>query len=135
MIGEASLLQSGWAVVRRNLRFVFWFWLLNLTLAQFGASAFRGHAHAILDNSLYADKLLHGFNPLVLGELLARPESGPLNASTNPAYFFGLLFVVATLLLMPGVLRQYTAEHRVSRDEFFRTCGHNLWRFMRLVLI
>lgn len=52
-----------------------------------------------------------------------------------PSYFLVGLFAIASLLLMPGVLRQYTSEYRVSRDEFFRTCGRNLWRFIRLALI
>jgi len=49
--------------------------------------------------------------------------------------YFALLFMVATIFLMPGVFRQYTSEYRVSKEEFYRTCGKNLWRFVRLLLI
>ena len=34
-----------------------------------------------------------------------------------------------------GVLHRYTSETRLSRDEFFRACGRNLWRFLRLLVI
>jgi hypothetical protein len=135
MNDEASLLRTAWSMVRCNLRYLIWFWLLNLVLALFASYAFRGQVGAILDNSLHADQLLHSFNITSFIELLAMPQSGSLQASTLPTYCFALLFAVATLLLMPGVFRQYTSEYRVSRDEFFRTCGRNLWRFIRLVLV
>lgn len=134
MNDETSLLRTAWGVIRRNIRYVLWFWLLNLMLAHFGTYAFRGEMGAILDSSLHSDKLVHGFDPTALIELLALPQSGSLQAWTVPSYVFGFLFAVATLLLMPGVLRQYTSEYRVSRDEFFRTCGRNLWRYFRLFL-
>jgi len=46
-----------------------------------------------------------------------------------------ILFAFVSLLVMPGVLRQYTSPYRVSKDEFFRTCGRNLWRFIRLTIL
>lgn len=135
MSGETGLLSSAWRVVMRNKRYIFWFWLLNLTLAEFGTAAYRNSIHAVLDNSLYADRLLHGFNLIEYFELMARPETGSLMASEMPAMYFALLFMVATIFLMPGVFRQYTSEYRVSKEEFYRTCGKNLWRFVRLLLI
>jgi hypothetical protein len=35
---------------------------------------------------------------------------------------------------MPGVLLGYASDHRLPRDEFFRACGRNVWRFVRLFL-
>jgi hypothetical protein len=135
MSEETGLLQTGLGVVQRNLRYVIWFWLLNLALAWFGTLSYRGQIQPILGNSLHADQLLHGFNPATYRELLAMPQSGSMGALTTPSYFLAGLFAVTTFLLMPGVLRQYTSEYRVSRDEFFRTCGRNLWRYVRLVLL
>lgn len=132
---ETGILGAAWAVVRRNFRYLVWFWVLNLALAHFGTLSARNQMSPILDNSLHADQLVHGFNPTVLIELLAMPQSGSLAAWETPSYFLAGLFAVVTLLLMPGVLRQYTSEYRVGREEFFRTCGRNLWRFVRLVLI
>jgi hypothetical protein len=120
--------------VGRNKRYVVWFYLLNLLFAWFGAAAFTIHAQGILDHSLYADKLLHGFDAAVLFEMIARPEFGPVRSSTQPATLFAVLFFLASLLFMPGVLLGYSSDHRISRDEFFRSCGHNVWRFVRVFL-
>jgi hypothetical protein len=131
---KTSLLSAGARIARRNQRYVIWFYLLNLTLASFGAAAFRNQAHAILDHSLYADKLLHGFHIIVLLEMLALPGFGSTNASTMSAFYFTLLFFFATLVILPGVLKAYGSDHRLPRDEFYRTCGVNVWRFVRVFL-
>jgi hypothetical protein len=131
---NTSLVSAGAAIARRNKRYVVWFYLLNLAFAHFGASAFSDAAHGVLDNSLYADKLLHGFNVAVFIELLARPEFGSLPAATHPAMMFAIVFFLASLLFMPGVLLGYASDHRLPRDEFYRACGRNVWRFVRLFL-
>ncbi len=134
MSDEGNMISVGLRIVNRHKRYIFWFWVLNLTLAEFGAAAFRNQIHGVLDHSLLADKLVHGFDLAVLFELLSRPETGSVYASTMPAMYFAILFFVATLLLIPGVLEGYTSEGRLSREEFFRACGRNLWRFVRLLL-
>jgi len=135
MNDKQSLISAGAAAARRNLRYIVWFYLLNLLFAWFGASGLATHAHSIMDHSLYSDKLLHGFDPAVLIELLNRPDFGPAQSSTVPAIFFGILFLCTSLTFMPGVLLGYSSDHRVSRDEFFRACGRNLWRFVRLFVL
>lgn len=135
MAANQSLLGGGWGMVARNLRYIFWFWLLNLTLAEFGASPFRKSVHAILDHSLYADKLLQGFDLSVKDELFARPEFGQMSAMTTPAFYFAFLFLVATALFLPGVFAAYASTYRLPREDFFRNCGRNLWRFIRLLIV
>jgi hypothetical protein len=134
MSETTRLLSAGARILGRNKRYVIWFYLLNLTLASFGAATFRSQAHAMADHSLYADKLLHGFHVLVLIEMLARPEFGPSNTPIMPAFYFSLLFVLATVLFLPGVLLGYASDHRIPRYEFYRVSGHNLWRMVRLFL-
>jgi hypothetical protein len=129
-----NLVSAGAAIARRNKRYVIWFYLLNLAFAHFGASAFSNAAHGILDHSFYADKLLHGFNLGVFMEMLARPEFGALPSATHPAVMFAVVFFLASLVFMPGVLLGYASDHRLPRDEFFRACGRNVWRFVRLFL-
>jgi hypothetical protein len=116
MTENRGLLSGGWAMVTHNKRYIFWFWLLNMTLAEFGTAAFRNQAHAVLDQSLYSDKLVHGFNLSVLIEMVARPEFGPTKAPTMAAVYFITLFFITTAL-------------------FFRACGRNLWRFIRLLIV
>jgi hypothetical protein len=130
-----GLLSSGLGMIGHNKRYIFWFWLLNLTLAEFGAAAFRKSAHAITDHSLYSDRLVHGFDLAVYLELVFRPEFGPTDAKTTPAMFFAFLFFVATALFLPGVFMGYASRYRLPREEFFRACGRNLWRFIRLLFV
>jgi len=135
MAEKQGLLSSGWSMVGRNKRYIVWFYLLNLTLAEYGISAFRNQAHDILDHSLQADRLLHGFDIGVLMEMFERPEFGPTMASTMPAIYFAVLFFVATALFLPGVLQGYASTYRLPREDFFRACGRNLWRFIRLMIV
>jgi hypothetical protein len=132
---QRGLLRSGLGMVIGNGRYIFWFWLLNLTLAEFGTAAFRKSAHAILDHSLAGDRLLHGFNALAMAELFSRPEFGSMQSMTMPALYFSFLFFLATALFLPGVFAGYASTYRLPREDFFRACGRNLWRFIRLMII
>jgi type III secretory pathway component EscS len=134
MSENTSLVSAGAGIANRNRRYVVWFYLLNLAFAHFGATTFNDNAHAILDHSLHADKLLHGFNLGVFIEFLGRPEFGASPAATHPAMIFAVVFFLANLLFMPGVLLGYASDHRLPRDEFYRVCGRNVWRFVRLFL-
>ena len=78
---------------------------------------------------------MHGFDVGVLAEMFARPEFGPTQASTMPAIYFAVLFFVATALFLPGVLQGYASTYRLPREDFFRACGRNLWRFIRLLIV
>jgi len=135
MAEHQGLLSGGWSRVGRNKRYIAWFYLLNLVLAEYGTSAFRNQAHGVLDHSLQADRLVHGFDLGVLGEMIFRPEFGPTMASTMPAIYFAVLFFVATALFLPGVLQGYASTYRLPREDFFRACGRNLWRFIRLLIV
>jgi len=134
-MNKQGLMSGGLSSVMHNKRYIFWFWLLNLTLAEFGVAAFRRNAHAVLDHTLYAERLVKGFDAGVFGELLFKPEFGSLKSSTSPALFFGFVFFLATALLLPGVFAGYASTYRLPREDFFRACGRNLWRFIRIMLI
>src|SRR5436305_14546696 len=102
-MNNKGILSSGLDRVTHNKRYIFWFWVLNLTLGEFGTSSFRNNLHANLDHSLYSKGLLHGFDLAVFAETLSRPQFGDLRSMTSPALFFSLLFLVATVLFLPGV--------------------------------
>ena len=135
MHGKTSFISQSTQILGSNKRYILWFYLLNLAFAWSGASAFSRSAHRVLDHSLYADRLLHGFDLAVLVEMIVRPEFGPLESSERPALMFALLFSLASLLLMPGVLLGFSSDHSISREEFFRSCGRNAWRFVRVCAI
>ena len=135
MSQNEGLLSSGLSRVSHNKRYIFWFYVLNVGLAWLGAGTFNNMVHGILDHSLNASKLLNGFSFFTLIEMIARPEFGPTTASAAPAMHFAILFLFLTVLFIPGVLQGYAATYRLPRDDFFRACGRNLWRFIRLLII
>jgi hypothetical protein len=135
MAEQQSLLSGGWDRVARNKRYIVWFYLLNLALAWFGAGAASKQVDAVLNHSLQGDRLLRGFDVGVLIEMLARPDFGPTMASFVSGLHFALLFFVATALFLPGVFQGYGSTLRLPREDFFRACGRNLWRFIRLMII
>ncbi|GAC1430204.1 MAG: hypothetical protein NVS1B11_06440 [Terriglobales bacterium] len=127
-----NLIAAGARIVGSHKRYIIWFYLLNLVFGLAAASSFRINAHNILDHSFYSDKLLYGFDVVALLEMLARPEMGSPATSTSTALSFSVLFLLVTMFLLPGVLKGYESERRIPREEFFRTCGLNLWRSVRL---
>lgn len=132
---QRSLLSNGLSMVTRNKRYIAWFYLLNLALAWLGVIAFSEQVHNILDRSLASDRLLHGFDLGLFLEMFARPEFGPSSAASRSGLHFALLFFVATALFLPGVFQGYASTYRLPREDFFRACGRNLWRFIRLMII
>src|ERR1700722_3261229 len=135
MSENKGLLGSGWAMVMRNRRYIFWFWLLNLALAMAGAAVFHRQAAAVLDHSLYSKGVVRGFDLGVFVEMLVRPEFGPTAASHDAAVGFAVFFFAFTALFLPGVFQGYSSTYRLPREDFFRACGRNLWRFFRLLVV
>jgi hypothetical protein len=135
-MGERQgLLSGGWHRVARNKRYIIWFYVLNVVLACLGAASFSNQAHDYLDHSLLSERLVHGFDVGVLIEMFAQPEFGPTHASRVAGLHFALLFFIATALFLPGVLQGYASTYRLPREDFFRACGRNLWRFIRLMIV
>src|ERR1051326_1411997 len=135
MTENRGLLSAGLSMVLRNKRYIAWFYALNLLLGLFGTFAFVNQAGAVLDRSVLSERLVHGFSLGVLIEMFARPEFGPTIASRGAAMFFSVLFLFATALFLPGVFQGYASTYRLPREDFFRACGRNLWRYVRLLII
>ena len=134
MMEEQSLLSGSWSRLARNKRYIIWFYVLNLALACLGAASFGNQAHDYLDHSLVSGRLVHGFDLGVLMEMFVQPEFGPMHAARVAGLHFALVFFIATALLLPGVLQGYASTYRLPREDFFRACGRNLWRFIRLLI-
>ncbi len=135
MNDQKGILSSGLGRVLRNKRYIFWFWLLNMMLAVFATSGFREAAHTTLDHSLNAQRLTHGFDLGVYIGMLMRPEFPAIPVLRTPGLFFGFVFFLATALFLPGVFLGYSSTYRLPREEFFRACGRNLWRYIRIMII
>ena len=79
--------------------------------------------------------MLHGFDLGVFSEMLSRREFGPIQAATVPGMTMAVLFFALTLMFLPGVFLGYASNYRIPREEFFRACGKNLWRLVRLAIL
>jgi hypothetical protein len=136
MAEHKSLVSGGWARVAHNKRYIVWLYILNLTLAVLGgAAAFSNQAHDYLDRSLHADGLVRGMDIGVLVEMFMQPEFGTTHPARAAGVHLALAFFLLTALFMPGVLQGYASTYRLPREDFFRACGRNLWRFIRLMII
>src|SRR5258708_19958917 len=118
MSENKSLLSSGLGMVGRNKRYIIWFWLLNLTLAQFGTAAFTASAHVVLDHSLLSDRLVHGFDIPVMAELFSRPEFGQMAAMGAAGGCFAVVFFLATALLLPGAFQGHPPPSPFTPPDF-----------------
>ncbi len=132
---KQGILTGGLSRVMHNKRYIIWFWILNFVLGWFATAGFSKSAHAILDHSLYAQGLVKGFDMGVFGELMFKPEFGTMSSMSYPAIYFAVIFFLATALFLPGVFSGYASTYRLPRDQFFRACGRNLWRLIRILII
>src|ERR1700682_6723896 len=98
MAENQGLLSSGWSMVGRNKRYIVWFYVFNVMLAWFGTVAFSNQAHEMLDHSLLSDRMVHGFDLGVWGEMFAQPQFPSMKTLSAPATDFAFLFFIATAL-------------------------------------
>jgi len=128
-------LIEGSRAALRGYRYVVGFLGLNLVLAWLGTGPFRAGASAVTGHSLLGARLTSGLDLSVLAELLARPELGTPQGSGGAGLNAALLFALASVVFMPGVLQAFAAGGRLPREAFFGACGRNAWRFGRLALL
>jgi hypothetical protein len=124
---------SGAALVWRRQRIVWLIYIVNFVLAYFATRGTNERIAAILDHSVAADQLVHGFNLGAFGSLAMSPESpfgGSVPASLSAAILFTIFMVFAT----GGILATYYSGQRLPAGAFFEACGHNFWRFVRLTI-
>ena len=119
----------------RGFRYIAGFLILNFVLAWVGTGPFRAGASEVMGHSLLGQRLLSGFDLSALTELLVRPELGTTMGVAGTGLNAALLFALASVVFMPGVLMAFAAGGRVPREAFFGACGRNVWRFVRLTLL
>jgi hypothetical protein len=135
MTENRGLLSGGWGRVRHNKRYIVWFYVLNAGLAWLGAAGFSSQAHVFLDHSLLANRLVQGLDFGVLNEMRMQPAFGSPQGAARAATHLAVLYSLLSALFLPGVLQGYAANWRLPREDFFRACGRNLWRFIRLMIV
>jgi hypothetical protein len=132
MARKPKTFAAGAGLVWRRQRVLWWIYAVNLILGLFATGGMVERAGDVLNHSLAAARLVHGFDLSAIVELLSRPDD-PLAAGSTPL-FFTFLFVAFMLFTTGGVLATYCRDERLPAGPFFEACGYHFWRFVRLVV-
>ena len=126
-------LLDGFSLVWRHQRLAWWIFFVNLFLGSLASVAPRLALNSSLDKSLYSQELSKHFDLTVFLELLARPEVS-LSSSMAGSGVVACIFLFYMLFLSGGILAVYTRDRKLTRGEFFESCGSHFWRMFRLLL-
>jgi hypothetical protein len=129
--GETHPLASGASVVWRHQRIVWWIFAINLVFAFWAGRGVSQRVGDILDHSLAAGRLLHGFSIGAYQELYSMPQQ-PISGGANQE--FAIAFFVVILFATGGVLEAYRRDENLTTGEFFAASGKFFWRFLRMIV-
>jgi hypothetical protein len=126
-------IRDGFSLVWHHQRLVWWIFFVSLLLGFLASIAPLLAVHATLDKSLYSRHLSQGFDVTVFMEMLAKPEVSLSSALAGSAVI-SFIFLFYMLFLSGGILSVYVGDRKLSRGEFFASCGTFFWRMFRLLL-
>ena len=124
---------SGASLVWSRQRILWLLYIANFVLAYIATRGTNERISVILDHSLAADQLVHGFNLGAAVALATNPEY-PFGGSATASLLSMLLFTVFTIFATGGILATYYSGQRLRAGDFFEACGHHFWRLVRSVL-
>ncbi len=124
---------SGASLVWGRQRVLWLIYVVNFVLAYFATRGTNERIAAILDHSLAAGQLVHGFNLGALSSLAMDPES-PFGGSLSASFSAAVIFTVFMIFATGGILATYYSGQRLHAGAFFEACGHHFWRFIRLAI-
>jgi hypothetical protein len=127
------VVAAGWSLVWRRQRLLWWLYLISLVLGWFATRPFETTISPVLDHSLAAAPLYHGFSIEAFSGLMMNPAVSTQAAGTA-ATVIGVVFLVVMIFLTGGILRVYNEDRTYVTGEFFGACGQYFWRFVRLVI-
>lgn len=132
MARKPKTFAAGARLVWRRQRVLWWIYAVNLVLGLCATGGMVQRAGDILNHSLAAGRLVHGFDISAVSELAMRPDNPVAPGSTT--LFFAFLFAAFMLFATGGVLATYCRDDRLPAGQFFEACGYQLWRFVRLLI-
>jgi len=126
-------IRDGFFLVWRHQRLVWWIFFVNLFLGFLASIPARVLFQPVLGKSFYSNQLTQSFDVTVYLELLAKPEVSvaPVDAAAAVVAF---VFLIYMLFISGGVLAVYRDDRKLSRSQFFESCGDFFWRMVRLLL-
>ncbi|MGE5206111.1 MAG: hypothetical protein ACM3PW_10875 [Chlamydiota bacterium] len=131
---EKGFLSDGCSRVWRHQRILWWLFVVNLVLGHLSIFAMVSRWSRVLDHSLAADQLYHGFNLGRYIELGMQPGVGFGSAGPGIAAF-AIVFFIFMLFVTGGILEAYRSPYKISTADFFQASGAYFWRFVRLLIM
>ncbi|HUY12622.1 MAG TPA: hypothetical protein VMX16_03185 [Terriglobia bacterium] len=131
---KRGLIAAGFSLVWRRQRVLWWVYIVNLILGIFATLPVVAGLGRVMNHSLYSARLYHGFDLMVLTELL-RQRGISTGAYGMGSMVMAMLFFILMLVLSGGILTVYVEDQTPSTEDFFRACGRCFWRFFRLVIL
>ena len=128
-----GIVSESWRVTWGHRRLIYWVFLVSLIFAWISSRGINREISRVLDTSLASQDLVNGFDLSRFVELTKSPEVN-FTDSTPIAVTLSFVFLVYMLFITGGVLQTYREDRRLSLGDFFEACGHNFWRFVRLML-
>ena len=130
---DKSAFRAGIGLVWRRQGVLWWIFAVNFLLAFMAARPFAADISPVLDRSLHAAALVHGFNPFVFSALLT--EAKGVSAASTASIWFIVICFVFMLFVEGGVLEVYWLDRPLTKGEFFEASGRFFWRFVRLLVL
>lgn len=130
---EPGTLRAGWRLLWQTQRIVWWVYAVNLILGLFSAAGLTLRLSRLLDHSLAAGRLYHGFDLPTFVELASHPEM-QFAARSASSLGYAVVFFIFMLFATGGILESYARNRMLVPGEFFQGCGAFFWRLVRLLL-
>lgn len=135
MSDNKGLITSGFILVRRHQRILWWIVVVSLALSWLGSLAPATAFGKALDHSMLGQSdIVKEFRILTAGDLFSRQDI-PMNAFITGAVGLQIIFFVFMLFISPGILTAYREDRHLTTAEFFEASGLYFWRFVRLLLM
>lgn len=127
-----TIIRNGARVVNRNQK-ILWIWYAsNLVFALVILAPMAVWINRTLQHSLYADSLLHSFDPQWLAEFFLQNQSAQLIALPPLLLAMAGVYGLWSTFLTGGVLSGFRGG---KREGFFAGCGRWFWPFVRVLLL
>jgi hypothetical protein len=127
-------LRAGWRVLWLRQRILWWVFAVNVAVAWAASAPLNARWRPVLDHSLAADQLFHGFNLPRYIELTSLPQIG-FGSAVPSLTLAAAMFFAFMLFITGGILHDYASDHKLSTGEFFHAAGAFVWRFVRLLVM
>lgn len=130
---EPGILAEGCRRLWRRQRVLWWAYFVSLVLAWFASRGAGTMFGAVLDRSLAAQKLFHGFDLAVMVELMNQRSVSP-GVPMQGSFLATAVFFVFMVFLTGGILADFGSAKKLTTGEFFGACGKYFWRMVRVLI-